>query len=101
MDVDSSHHVRPVNWFLLKPVPVAWSVIVDPAIDGGPLSAIFSLLAIIVVTILLFLFAACVLLVDFGAAFVTEPRCHSFIGGLEFADRILIDGCLFVEFNSV
>ena len=82
-------------------MPVAWSVIADPAIDGGPLSAIFSLLAIIVVTTLVFLFAAGFLLVDFAAAFVAVPRCHSFIGGLEFADRILIDGCLFVEFNSV
>ena len=86
---------------MIKPIPVTLSVIADPAIDGGPLSAIFSLLAMIVVTTLLFLLDACFLLVDFAAVFVAVPRCHSFIGGLEFADRILIDGCLFVEFNSV
>ena len=77
------------------------SVIADPAMDGGPLSVIFSLLAMIVVTTLLFLLDAYFLLVDFAAVFVAVPRCHSFIGGLEFAEPILIDGCLFVEFNSV
>ena len=94
---------------LLEPDPVTLSVIVDPEIDGGPpLSEIFSLLEIIVAsTLLLFLLAPCFLLVDFAVVILVVPwpelvsRCHSFIGGLEFAERILIDGCLFVELDSV
>ena len=54
----------------LESSPVTLSVIVDPAIEGGPLSAaIFSLLAMSVVTTLLFLFDVCFLLVDFAVVF--------------------------------